>query len=219
MAATSGTLLSGGRDGTGPDAPAERSQHLVFRIGEVSAALPVSGIVEVVRRPEVLPVPLSPPAVEGLMNLRGTVTVLVNMRTALGLPAAAADESVRIIVLGGGARVGLQVDRIAGMIATAPGETGRGSRRSGGFAAGPGTGAAAHCRRDRAAGPPILRRIELRRHPDGDGAGGGGNADAGQLRSRRRGIRDPGLRRARDRPAAGRRRPDARMPTATTWAS
>src|SRR4051794_20488765 len=104
--------------------PAGRGQHLVFRVGEVSAALPLQDIREVVRRPDVLAVPLSPPAIEGLVNLRGAVTVLINMQRALGLPAAAADESAhdgaRIIVLGGTARVGLQVDRIAGMIDIAP---------------------------------------------------------------------------------------------------
>jgi len=100
--------------------PAGRGQHLVFRVGEVSAALPLQDIREVVRRPNVLAVPLSPPAIEGLVNLRGAVTVLINMRRVLGLSAAAADEAARIIVLGGTARVGLQVDRIAGMIDIAP---------------------------------------------------------------------------------------------------
>lgn len=77
--------------------------------------MPLRDIREVVRRPDVLPVPLSPPAVEGLANLRGTVTVLINMRRALGQPEAAADDRTRIIVLEGGARIALQVDRIAGM--------------------------------------------------------------------------------------------------------
>ncbi len=103
-----GPGLDGGSEGG-------RGQHLVFRIGEVSAALPLRDIREVVRRPDVLPVPLSPPAVEGLANLRGTVTVLINMRRALGQPEAAADDRTRIIVLEGGARIALQVDRIAGM--------------------------------------------------------------------------------------------------------
>jgi purine-binding chemotaxis protein CheW len=103
--------------GPGPEGGSEggRGQHLVFRIGEVSAALPLRDIREVVRRPDVLPVPLSPPSVEGLANLRGTVTVLINMRRALGQPEAAADDRTRIIVLEGGARIALQVDRIAGM--------------------------------------------------------------------------------------------------------
>src|SRR5687767_14082613 len=83
--------------------PAGHGQHLVFRVGEVSAALPLQDIREVVRRPDVLAVPLSPPAVEGLVNLRGTVTVLINMGRVLGLPEADADadDRVRIIVLGG----------------------------------------------------------------------------------------------------------------------
>jgi purine-binding chemotaxis protein CheW len=105
-------------------APAGRGQHLVFQIGEARVALPLRDIREVVRKPDVLAVPLSPPAIEGLVNLRGAVTVLINMQRALGLPAAAADESAhdgaRIVVLGGAARIGLQVDRIAGMIDIAP---------------------------------------------------------------------------------------------------
>jgi purine-binding chemotaxis protein CheW len=128
MAAASGPVAADGPAAAGGRvAPAVRSQHLVFRIGDVSAALPVADIVEVVRRPEVLPVPLSPPAVEGLMNLRGTVTVLIDMRRALGQPESAAGEGVRVVVLGGGRRIGLQVDRIAGMIGSAPGETGEGA--------------------------------------------------------------------------------------------
>src|SRR4051794_21362789 len=110
MAPTSAAAALEAKPGT-PE-PAGRGQHLVFRVGEVSAALPLQDIREVVRRPDVLEVPLSPPAVEGLVNLRGAVTVLINMRRVLGLPTAA-DEAARIIVLGGGARVGLQVDRIA----------------------------------------------------------------------------------------------------------
>jgi purine-binding chemotaxis protein CheW len=110
-------LQPGPGPGPGPDGGPEGGggQHLVFRIGEVSAALPLRDIREVVRRPDVLPVPLSPSAVEGLANLRGTVTVLINMRRALGQPEAAADDRTRIIVLEGGARIALQVDRIAGM--------------------------------------------------------------------------------------------------------
>jgi purine-binding chemotaxis protein CheW len=100
--------------------PGGRGQHLIFRVGEITAALPLQDIREVVRRPDVLAVPLSPPAIEGLVNLRGAVTVLISMRRVLGLPAAAADDAARIIVLGGTARIGLQVDRIAGMIDIAP---------------------------------------------------------------------------------------------------
>jgi purine-binding chemotaxis protein CheW len=108
---------SGPKSEPEPDGGPEgwRGQNLVFRIGEISAALPLRDIREVVRRPDVLPVPLSPLAVEGLANLRGTVTVLINMRRALGQAEAAADQRTRIIVLEGDSRVALQVDRVAGM--------------------------------------------------------------------------------------------------------
>jgi purine-binding chemotaxis protein CheW len=93
----------------------------VFRVGGISAALPLREIREVIRPPEILAVPLSPPTVEGLINLRGAVTVLINLRRVLGLAVGPADEGARIIVLGSGARLGLHVDRITGIVDLTPG--------------------------------------------------------------------------------------------------
>ncbi|WP_158045324.1 chemotaxis protein CheW [Skermanella pratensis] len=107
-----------------PAAPETRDgpQHLVFRIGDLSAALPLREIREIVRRPDVLDVPLSPPAVEGLINLRGTVTVLLNMQRMLGQPASPAGDGGRVIVLDACARVGLHVDQVTGIVALAHGQ-------------------------------------------------------------------------------------------------
>lgn len=104
-----------------PESP-DRRPHLVFRIGDMRAALPLREIREIVRRPDVLDVPLSPPAVEGLINLRGTVTVLLNMRRMVGQPAAPPGGEGRVVVLDGGARVGLHVDQVAGIVGLAHGQ-------------------------------------------------------------------------------------------------
>jgi purine-binding chemotaxis protein CheW len=99
---------------------AARQPHLAFRVGDVLAALPLRNIREVVRRPDVLSVPLAPPGLEGLFNLHGTVTALVNLHQVLGLPPSPPDDGTRIIILSQDAPVGLQVDRIVGLIDAAP---------------------------------------------------------------------------------------------------
>ncbi|EWY36796.1 hypothetical protein N825_25515 [Skermanella stibiiresistens SB22] len=93
--------------------------HLLFHVGGTLAALPLAEVREVVRRPDVLDVPLSPPAIEGLINLRGTVTVLIDMGRVLGTTASTgaspAGDATRVIVLRG-TRVGLRVDRVVGIV-------------------------------------------------------------------------------------------------------
>lgn len=46
-----------------------------------------------------LPVPLSPPAVVGLFNLRGTPVALVDLAVLLDLPAGARDEGKALLAL------------------------------------------------------------------------------------------------------------------------
>ncbi|UEM23696.1 chemotaxis protein CheW [Skermanella mucosa] len=104
-----------------PESP-DRRPHLVFRIGDMRAALPLREVREIVRRPDVLDVPLSPPTVEGLINLRGTVTVLLNMQRMLGQPVNLPDDGGRVVVLDAGTRVGLQVDQVAGILDLAHGQ-------------------------------------------------------------------------------------------------
>jgi purine-binding chemotaxis protein CheW len=94
----------------------------------------------------VLDVPLSPPAIEGLINLRGTVTVLIDMGRVLGTTASAgaspAGDATRVIVLRG-TRVGLRVDRVVGIVGLDAGLLERAGDGDAGFISGtvPGDGA------------------------------------------------------------------------------
>ena len=105
--------------------PPDRRPHLVFRVGGLRAALPLREVREIVRRPDVLDVPLSPPTVEGLINLRGTVTGLLNMQRLLGQPATPPDDGGRVVVLDSGTPVGLQVDQVAGIVDLSRGQVER----------------------------------------------------------------------------------------------
>jgi purine-binding chemotaxis protein CheW len=56
-----------------------------FALGGRWFGLPVDRVREVVRHPALTPVPLAPPAVAGLINLRGEVVLAIDLRARLGI--------------------------------------------------------------------------------------------------------------------------------------
>jgi purine-binding chemotaxis protein CheW len=88
---------------------------VVFRLDEEEYAVDVDAVQEIIRVPEALiRVPKSYDFVEGLVNLRGTVLPVVDLRTRLGLSKPERDERQRIVVLIiGGVRTGFIVDSVA----------------------------------------------------------------------------------------------------------
>lgn len=100
---------------TDDDGRGDEELFVVFRLDEEEYAVDVDAVQEIIRVPEALiRVPKTFEFVEGLVNLRGTVLPVVDLRTRLGLPRAAGDERQRIIVLIlGGIRTGFIVDSVA----------------------------------------------------------------------------------------------------------
>jgi purine-binding chemotaxis protein CheW len=110
----------------------ERHAHLVFEIGGERCALPLSRVREVVRRPGLVRVPLSPRCLDGLANLRGTVTAVVALHDLLGLDrdgtaAAGIGDAARVVVIEHETPVGLSADRMRGIVDIDPGRIERGS--------------------------------------------------------------------------------------------
>jgi hypothetical protein len=81
-----------------------------FHLAGAELALPVAALQEVVNHPEALtPVPLAPPYLLGLFNLRGTLIPVVDLRQLLNLHAQSTSATRKVaIVETGGVRVGLQ---------------------------------------------------------------------------------------------------------------
>ncbi|HEY0834803.1 MAG TPA: chemotaxis protein CheW, partial [Azospirillum sp.] len=100
---------------TTTDATAE--PFVVFRLGGAEYGLPVGSVREVLRRPDDLtPLPKTPEFVAGLVNLRGAALPAVELRRVLRLGDDAAQRP-RIVVVGlRGARVGLIVDAVSGVV-------------------------------------------------------------------------------------------------------
>jgi purine-binding chemotaxis protein CheW len=101
--------------GLADDGRGDEELFVVFRLDEEEYAVDVDAVQEIIRVPEALiRVPRSFDFVEGLVNLRGTVLPVVDLRTRLGLEHVDRDERQRIVVLIiGGVRTGFIVDSVA----------------------------------------------------------------------------------------------------------
>ena len=79
-------------------------RHVVFNIEKERYGLPLSSVREVVVPPgRFTRVPRAPPAISGVMNLRGRVVTVVEMRHLLGLPEGQTPSS-RVLLLDRGRR-------------------------------------------------------------------------------------------------------------------
>jgi purine-binding chemotaxis protein CheW len=92
-------------------------QVCTFVLADRTFALPVVEIQEVVRHLECTAVPLAPGSVRGLANLRGQITMAVDLRRRLSLPARAPGASeVNIVVRSEDGPVCLIVDEVGDVL-------------------------------------------------------------------------------------------------------
>ena len=89
-------------------------QMVVFRLGKEEYGAPIESVQEIVRVPEELTrVPNAPPFVEGVINLRGSVLPVVDLRQRLGLQTVCRSDQQRVMVfLIDGMRTGFIVDSV-----------------------------------------------------------------------------------------------------------
>jgi purine-binding chemotaxis protein CheW len=73
-------------------------QFCTFRVGEHLCGIAVLDVQEILLQRELTQVPLAPPAVKGLMSLRGEVVAAIDLRMRLGLAEQDADDAAHVIV-------------------------------------------------------------------------------------------------------------------------
>jgi purine-binding chemotaxis protein CheW len=90
-------------------------QVVVFRLNKEEFGVPIASVQEIVRVPEELVrVPKAPSFVEGVINLRGTVLPVIDLRLRLGLKQVERSDRQRIMVfLISNVRTGFIVDQVA----------------------------------------------------------------------------------------------------------
>lgn len=123
----------------GMGAEAGALAFVTVTVGGLGLALPMADVLEVVRPPDLVRVPLGPPGLEGLAQWHGVAMPVLALRRALGLRDDGTDGGTDDGGTGGGTQrrpvsgarvvvvrhrgqpVGLLVDAMAGMVRTGPG--------------------------------------------------------------------------------------------------
>jgi purine-binding chemotaxis protein CheW len=90
-------------------------QVVIFRLDKEEFGAPIASVQEIVRIPdELIRVPKAPSFVEGVINLRGTVLPVIDLRLRLGLEQVERSDRQRIMVfLISDVRTGFIVDQVA----------------------------------------------------------------------------------------------------------
>ncbi|MGD0883877.1 MAG: chemotaxis protein CheW [Thermodesulfovibrionales bacterium] len=94
-------------------ASTEILQLVTFKLGGEEYATDILKVQEINRMVNITAVPNTPGYVEGVINLRGKVIPVINLRKKFGLETKAADAQSRIMVVDVGTTVGLIVDSVS----------------------------------------------------------------------------------------------------------
>lgn len=84
-------------------------QFVGFTLGRETYGIPITSLQEIVRVPEITAVPDSPDFLEGVINLRGKIVSVLDLRKRFGKPATPLARRSRVLVVG-------HRGRLAGMI-------------------------------------------------------------------------------------------------------
>jgi len=92
--------------------------HLVtFQLGREEYGVEISSVQEIIRAADITPVPGAPSHVRGVLNLRGKIIPVVDLRQRFSLTIADAADDQRIIVVElGEKRIGMLVDSVSQVI-------------------------------------------------------------------------------------------------------
>ncbi len=109
-------------------------RYLTFNIGKQVYAIEIRNITEIIGIQNVTKVPNIKPFIKGIINLRGIIVPIVDVRKRFNLPAVEYDEKTCIIVVNfNNVEIGLIVDEVAEVInipaeeLSPPPETSKGS--------------------------------------------------------------------------------------------
>lgn len=93
------TATVNARPGSTPGVPGQAAKYLIFSLATEEYGLPVLQVREIIKMMSVTPVPQSPIHVKGVINLRGTVIPVTDLRVRFGAQEREYDDRTCIIVV------------------------------------------------------------------------------------------------------------------------
>jgi purine-binding chemotaxis protein CheW len=102
---------------THEDKCAKPGQYLTFVLNQQLYGVPIGTVREINRMSDITPVPKTPEYVAGVMNLRGKVIPVINLRMKLNFkPISTTKETCIIVIETQVGQVGMIVDSVSGVI-------------------------------------------------------------------------------------------------------
>ena len=89
-------------------------KYLTFALGEESYAVDVRKVREIIRLTNITTVPQMPGFIRGVINLRGKIIPVIDLRVRFGLPTAATTDKTCIVVVQ--IQIGVNLRRETGLI-------------------------------------------------------------------------------------------------------
>jgi purine-binding chemotaxis protein CheW len=94
---------------------------LVFEVGGVRYALPASDVREIVRAVTIVPLPKAPPIVEGVIDVRGDLVPVLDVRSRFRLAPKSLSHTDHLVLAWAGPRlVAIRVDRAQNLLRVEP---------------------------------------------------------------------------------------------------
>jgi purine-binding chemotaxis protein CheW len=101
-------------DDKGAKRSTETMQIVSFALGKEEYGVDIAQVQEINRMVAITHVPRAPHFMEGVINLRGQLIPIIDLRTRFGMPRAEQTKNTRIVVTEiGGKRVGMVVDSVS----------------------------------------------------------------------------------------------------------
>lgn len=100
----------------------EGQRYLNFTLGTEEYGLPLLTVKEVIAMPEMTPIPFTPSHFLGVMNLRGQVISVIDLRRKLGIKEVDGKDKAVIICDLGSSSLGMVVDSVNSVISPAADE-------------------------------------------------------------------------------------------------
>jgi purine-binding chemotaxis protein CheW len=117
--------LLGAQKGEEASVPVQIRQYVTFWLREEEFAIPILCCREILRPGGITRIPEAPPQVRGVINLRGKIVPVLDLRISLGLDPAVVTAKARLVVVEVAGRLfALLADRVARILKLASSQIG-----------------------------------------------------------------------------------------------